>query len=115
MRDKRNELLYFLDVLDACNKIKDFIDKMSYDEFVKDEKTQYAVIRAFEIIGEASKKINQELKSIYSELPWREMSGMRDKLIHDYFGINTEVIWKTATEDIPSLKTQINEIIKQFK
>ncbi|MEJ2049686.1 MAG: DUF86 domain-containing protein [Calditrichota bacterium] len=115
MTFNRNELLYLQDIQDAINKINIFIEKMSYDEFIKDEKTQYAVIRALEIIGEASKKINQGVKEVYSELPWREMSGMRDKLIHDYFGVNTEVIWKTASEDIPNLYKKLNEIIKHFK
>lgn len=115
MTFNRNELLYLQDILDAVKRIRIFIGKMSYDEFIKDEKTQYAVIRALEIVGEASKKINQEFKEIYSDLPWREMSGMRDKLIHDYFGVNTEVIWKTAKEDIPLLYKKLKGIIKHFK
>jgi uncharacterized protein with HEPN domain len=113
MTFQRNDLLYLHDIYEATAKIEEFVGKMSYDEFSKDEKTQYAVIRAFEIIGEASKKIGQDLKETYSELPWREMSGMRDKLIHEYFGVNTEVIWKTTIEDIPTLRNQIKTIIEQ--
>ena len=113
MTFKRNELLYLQDIYDATSKIEEFIVNMSYDEFSRDEKTQYAIIRAFEIIGEASNKISEGLKEVYFDLPWREMSGMRNKLIHEYFGINTEVIWKTTKEDIPLLKKQIKTIIDQ--
>lgn len=77
MTYKRNELLYLQDILDAIKKINEFMGKLSFVEFIKDEKTQYAVIRASEIIGEASKKIDQELKENYKEIPWREMSGLR--------------------------------------
>jgi uncharacterized protein with HEPN domain len=80
---------------------------------LKDEKTQYAVIRAIEIIGEASKKRPKSLKNKYSTIPWREISGMRDKLIHDYFGVNQKVIWKTVKEDLPVLKKQIIGILNE--
>jgi uncharacterized protein with HEPN domain len=108
-------LLYLQDILDAIKKINEFMGKLSFVEFIKDEKTQYAVIRALEIIGEASKKIDQELKENYKEIPWREMSGLRDKLIYDYFGVNTEVIWKTVTEDIPILNKKLKEIFNHLR
>jgi uncharacterized protein with HEPN domain len=115
MTYKGNELLYLQDILDAIKKINEFMGKLSFVEFIKDEKTQYAVIRALEIIGEASKKIDQELKENYKEIPWREMSGLRDKLIYDYFGVNTEVIWKTVTEDIPILNKKLKEIFNHLR
>jgi uncharacterized protein with HEPN domain len=112
---KRNHILYLQDILNSILRIEQFIQNITEDEFKQDEKTQYAVIRAFEIIGEASKKISQDIKENHSDIPWREISGMRDKLIHDYVGVNTAVIWKTATEDIPTLKRSIEEIIKNIK
>ena len=67
-----------------------------------------------EIIGEASKKIPKRIRDYYNEVPCREMSGMRDKLIHDYFGVNTEVVWKTAKQDLPALKKLLKKIIKEI-
>jgi uncharacterized protein with HEPN domain len=103
---------YFQDMLDACLKATDFISDKSFDEFERDEKTQYAVIRALEIIGEASKKIPQEFKDQTPEIPWRAIAGMRDKMIHDYMGVNQAVVWKTVNEDLPPLILQLRKIIK---
>lgn len=102
-------------MLDAAGKGMAFIKGMSYEEFSKDEKTQFALIRAIEIIGEASKKVNIQIKEAYPEIPWREISGMRDKLIHDYFGVNIEVVWKTGKEDLKSLKKLIKGVILAMK
>lgn len=76
---------------------------MDFDSFAKDEKTLYAVIRAVEIIGEAAAKIPDEVRSDFPKVPWREVKGMRNKLVHNYFGINKEVVWQTVQEDLPEL------------
>lgn len=88
---------------------------MTLSDFINDEKTQYALIRAIEVIGEASAKISEDIRANYPEIPWKEMCGMRNKLIHDYFGVNAEVVWKTAVEDLPKLKLQIEKIISDLK
>jgi len=82
---------------------------------LQDDKTQYAVIRAIEILGEASKKIPAEIKKQTNDIPWRDISGMRDVLIHDYFGVNAEVVWNTAKEDLPSLKTKLEILIEKLE
>jgi len=106
---------YFIDILDSIEKIEMFIEGLSYDSFLNDVKTQFAVVRALEIIGEASNKIPADIKDKYPEIPWRVMIGMRHILIHDYFSVDIEVVWKTASIDIPPLKKKIIEIINTHK
>ena len=105
---------YLNDIFDSILKIKSFLEEENYKSFQKDIKTQYAVIRALEIIGEASKKIPQDFRDNHSWIPWRFMTGMRDKLIHDYFGVDIQVVWKTATEDIINLEKEIKQILAEF-
>ncbi|MHB2154368.1 HepT-like ribonuclease domain-containing protein [Calditrichota bacterium GD2] len=115
MKDKDKIIIDYLnDILDSIIKIKTFLKDMDYPDFKEDVKTQYAVIRALEIIGEASKKIPQEVKDNYSWIPWRAMSGMRDKLIHDYFGVDAQVVWNTATEDILKLEEEIKNMVSSY-
>jgi uncharacterized protein with HEPN domain len=105
---------YLNDILDSIIKIEEFIKGLTYEQFLKDSKTQFAVVRALEIIGEASKNIPSEIKEKYAKLPWKYMSGMRDKLIHGYFGVDTEVVWKTVIIDLKPLKDQIENIISDL-
>jgi len=86
---------------------------MTWDEFSQDQKTIYAVVRAFEIIGEASKKVPLSVRKRHPKVPWKQMAGMRDKLIHEYFGVNFEVLWKTTQEDIPLVRQLITLVLKE--
>ncbi len=98
---------------EAILAVERFVGTMSFQQFAKDEKTLYAVIRALEIIGEASKKIPKPVQKRFPDIPWKQIAGMRDKLIHDYFGVDSAVVWRTATENIPSLKTDIKSMIDE--
>jgi len=104
---------YLEDILDAIGKVAQFIQGMTYEHFAQDAKTVFAVIHALGIIGEATKKVPSSVRESYTEVPWRAMAGMRDKLIHDYFGMNLVVVWKTASEDLPSLGPTIRRILKE--
>jgi len=110
MTYKREFIDYVNDIIDSIEKIHEFIKNMDYDDFSSDYKTNYAVIRCFEIMGEATKKIPDIVKEKYKSVPWQEMAAIRDKLIHGYFGINLEVVWKTIQEDLSDLKPKINKI-----
>lgn len=115
MKTKREYLDYLQDILDATNYIDEFTHGMDYNDFAQDEKTVFAVVRAFEIIGEAAKQIPELLKNKYPTVAWREMTDIRNKLIHEYFGINYEVLWKTIKEDILTLRPEIETILKEIK
>ena len=106
----KDDLAYVEHILDCIRKIKEFSGGLSFKEFSGNELVQDAIIRNIEIIGEASKKISSDTKQIYFEISWKEIAGMRDKLIHDYLGVDVEVVWRTIKEDIPILERQIREI-----
>ena len=107
---------YIEDILEAMTNAIEFIKDMSYDEFVKDTKTVYAVIRAIEIIGEAGKNIPEETRKKYPNIPWKSMSGMRDKVIYSYFGVKIERVWEVIKRDIPNLKPKFEKmLIKEVK
>lgn len=102
---------YVEDILKAMKSSEEFVEGMNYEEFVRDTKTIYAVTRALEIIGEASKKIPDEIRFRYPEIPWKKMAGMRDKIIHEYFGVRLELIWEVIKKDIPKLKPLIEKVL----
>jgi uncharacterized protein with HEPN domain len=110
----REFLDYIEDVLASMAKAEKFIQGMRYDDFLADDKTSYATLRALEIIGEAVKKVPQVIRNRYPDIPWAEMAGMRDKLIHDYFGVNLQTVWDTVKRDIPSLKPKFEQIYRDF-
>lgn len=101
---------YVADILEAADKVAGFIRAMTLETSLEDEKTQYAVVRGLEIIGEAAKKLPASVKERYPLVPWRQVAGMRDKLVHDYFGVNTQVAWKTAVEDVPAIAAALREV-----
>jgi uncharacterized protein with HEPN domain len=102
---------YLNDILSSIDEIFDFIGNMEYDAFSSDKKTINAVIRSLEIIGEASKHIPNNIKTGYPDVPWKRMSGMRDKLIHEYHGVDYEMVWLVIREDLREVKEKIMMII----
>jgi uncharacterized protein with HEPN domain len=106
----KDDLAYIEHILDCIRKINEFSSGLTLKEFKTNEMAQDAIIRNIEIIGEASKKISRDTKQTYYKIPRKEIAGMRDKLIHDYLGVDVSVVWKTIKEDIPALEKSISEI-----
>jgi hypothetical protein len=112
---KRTHCLYLNDILEAIDRIENYVKGQTFEEFSKNTLVIDAVIRNFEIIGEATKQIPVEVKTDNPLIKWKEMAGMRDKLAHEYFGVNVEILWKTAKNRLPVLKPLIKELLGQSK
>ena len=103
---------YLQHIIDAIFDIEKFMEGITKKAFFENREKQYAVIRALEIMGEATKNLSAELKAKYPEIHWKTIAGMRDKLVHVYFGINLDRVWKAIKEDVPELKKQLFDILK---
>jgi len=104
--------LYLKDILKAIESIEIFVANMSFENFKEDDKTLSAVIRKFEIIGEATKHIPEEIKQKHPHVPWKEMAGMRDKLIHFYSGVDYILVWTAIKNRLPDVKSNIDKIVQ---
>ena len=111
---KRSDIDLLNDILICMEKIQSYLRGLTYDQFSNDSKTQDAIIRNIEIIGEVSRYISDTIKLKYNHIPWKEIAGTRDRLIHGYFGVNIDIVWEIATIDIPQLKMQIEEIKNEY-
>ena len=108
-KDERNYEVFIHDILESSQLILEYTQNYDFTKFSTDKKTIDAVIRNFEIIGEAAKKIPENIREKYPDLHWKGMAGMRDKLIHEYFGINLEIIWETIEKEIPNMIRILSE------
>lgn len=106
---------YFQDIMDSINAVEEFMREIQYEDFKKDKKTIFAVIRGIEVIGEASKNIPKTIRSRYPQIPWNDMTDMRNKLIHEYFGVDIDVLWKTVQQDLPELKVLVLKVVDELK
>jgi len=111
---KQEYIDYFYDILNSILEIEDFVKGLDYGNFKSDRKTILAVIRDIEVIGEAAKNISRVIRKKYPQVPWKDIVGMRDKLIHEYFGVDLDILWETIKQDLPQLKTDISKIIKDI-
>ena len=110
----RRDIDFLLDIQDAVGRALEYTHGMTWEEYLQERKTQDAVVRNLEVLGEATKSLSDEFRTRYPSLPWRDMSGTRDRLIHHYFGINQEIVWQIVQQDLPVLKQQIDQVISDF-
>jgi uncharacterized protein with HEPN domain len=101
---------YLADIIQSMNEVEEFTRGLTYESFMKDRKTINAVIRSLEVMGEASKRIPDEVRAKHSEIPWKRMAGMRDKLIHEYAGVDLETVWDVIQEEIPPIRPLLEEL-----
>ncbi len=113
MRDK-DPRLYVQDILEAIAKIDQYLEGLTFEQFSKDIKTIDAVIRNFAIIGEAAKNIPANVKREHPEIAWKRMTGMRDKLIHEYHGVDLQIVWDTSKVDLANSKPLLEELKKEI-
>lgn len=111
---RRGDAEFLHDILEACNRIIEYTEGMTYEEFLEDKKTQDAVLRNLEVIGEAVKNISKELKAKHDEVEWRKIAATRDKLIHFYFGVSFDVVWDVVKSKIPNLRDRVLEILDEL-
>jgi uncharacterized protein with HEPN domain len=111
-----NEFLDFVeDILDGMQKAEILLEGVDYSQFESDFRINYAVVRALEIIGEAVKRLPEELKREYPDIPWKGMAGMRDRIIHGYDNVDLEIVWDVIKRDIPLIKPKIMLILKDYR
>lgn len=112
---KRSVKLYIKDIVEYMERAEEHIQGLVKEQFLKDGKTCDAVIRCIKVIGEATKNIPTELRNKYSSIPWRDIAGMRDKVIHAYFIVDFEEVWLTVKEDIPKLKPLLKKVLEDLE
>jgi uncharacterized protein with HEPN domain len=110
---KRDDTVYLRDILDAIYQIEEYLKGISHEAFRQDKMRQDAVVRRLEIIGEASRNLTTEFQAQHQEVPWQEIIGMRNKIVHDYFGVDLQTVWDTVEDDLPPLKKWVLNILEE--
>ena len=106
---------YVSDILNSIQEVEDFISGMDYEGFAADRKTVNAVVRSLEVMGEAAKRVPEPVRQQYPDIPWKRMTGMRDKLIHEYSGVDLEIVWGVVKTELPPVRPLVEQIFKDLQ
>ena len=109
---KRDHLLLLEDMLDSALKIKKYTSNLTYDDFINDDKTIDAVVRNFEIIGEAANRIDPDFRTMNPEIEWKRIRGFRNRIVHDYYGIDHDIVWSVVENDLDDLIDRLEDFIE---
>ncbi|MEW6686008.1 MAG: DUF86 domain-containing protein [Candidatus Edwardsbacteria bacterium] len=112
---KRGDEEFLRDIIESINRINNYIREMRYEEFLQDIKTQDAIVRNIQIIGEAIKNLSSDFRDKYKDIDWKNTARIRDKIVHHYFGIKWEVVWGVSNNNLPELKEKIEKILKELQ
>jgi uncharacterized protein with HEPN domain len=104
---KKDDTVYIKHILDAIHRVEEYTQNIEYKDFIENHLIQDGVIRQIEIIGEAVKRLSNEIREKYTDVSWKDIVGMRNKLIHNYFGVDVDAVWETVKKDIPVLKKKL--------
>jgi len=107
---KRTDRELLNDIREAIHRITTYVSGMAYESFAADTKTQDAVVRNLEILGEATKNLSEQVRTKYPNIPWKSMAGARDRLIHHYFGVNLDIVWEIVTVELPKVATALPNV-----
>ncbi len=110
----RRDVQFLQDIVNSVLRILGYTTGMTWEDYLHDFKTQDAVVRNLEVIGEATKNLSDDIRNQFPDIPWQDMAGTRDRLTHHYFGINQEIVWQIVEHDLPELKDQIEQVLNDF-
>ncbi len=114
MSEPRRDRHYLSDILEAMQRIIAYTENLSYEQFLNERLVQDGVLRNFQLVGEATKKLSSQTRNAYPDLPWHRMAGMRNRIVHEYFSIDEQVVWDVAVRDLPRLVPQLEAMIQQL-
>jgi uncharacterized protein with HEPN domain len=105
---------YVEDIIEHMSYAEEFVKDLTFEEFVNDKKTVLSVTKCIEVVGEATKHVPDTIREKYPEIPWKDMAGIRDRLVHGYFKVNLEIVWMTVTQEFPELRPMIEKVLKDI-